>query len=125
MSDEELPPHLQEQGELDNPLRAIIVVNSADSPEGDMEEALLDSVQSFDDMNEFFDKFDEKIAIPNEDHIKYEVGSDGLVVIVVDSVSLRDKALKFMEDYSIKNEGKTSEDDENDQSAKKKKKSEA
>jgi len=125
MSDEELPPHLEEQGELDNPLRAIIVVNSADSPEGDMEEALLDSVQSFDDMNEFFDKFDENIAIPNEDHIKYEVGSDGLVVIVVDSVSLRDKALKFMEDYSIKNESKTQEDDENDQSAKKKKKSEA
>lgn len=124
MSDEELPPHLQEQGELENPLRAIIVVNSAESPEGDMEEALLDGVQSFDDMNEFFDKFDETIAIPNEEHIKYEVGSDGLVVIVVDSLSLRDKALKFMEDYSIKIEGKGQEDAENNQSAKKVKKSE-
>ena len=119
MSDEELPPHLQEQGELENPLRAIIVVNSAESPEGDMEEALLDGVQSFDDMNEFFDKFDETIAIPNEEHIKYEVGSDGLVVIVVDSLSLRDKALKFMEDYSIKIEGKNQEEAEDNQSAKK------
>lgn len=124
MSDEELPPHLQEQGELENPLRAIIVVNSAESPEGDMEEALLDGVQSFDDMNEFFDKFDETIAIPNEEHIKYEVGSDGLVVIVVDSLSLRDKALMFMEDYSIKIEGKNQEEAEGNQSAKKVKKSE-
>lgn len=111
MSDEELPPHLQEQGELDNPLRAIIVVNSPERPESDMEEALLDSIQSFDDMNKFFDNFDETIAIPNEEHIKYEVGSDGLVVIVVDSVSLRDKALKFMEDYIVKTEIKAGEDE--------------
>lgn len=124
MSDEELPPHLQEQGGLDNPLRAIIVVNSTDSPEGDMEEALLDSIQSFDDMNEFFDKFDETIAIPNEEHIKYEVGSDGLVVIVVDSLSLRDKALKFMEDYIVKTEGKDHDDAEGNQTTRKKKKTE-
>lgn len=122
MSDEELPPHLEQQGELDNPLRAIIVVNSADNPEGDMEEALLDCVQSFDDMNEFFDKFDETIAVPNEEHIKYEVGSDGLVVIVVDSLSLRDKALKFIEEYVVKADKTGHDDTEDDQNAKKKKK---
>lgn len=102
MSDNEEFPTFQEGDELDNPLRAIIVVNSPDVPEGDMEERLLDNIQSFEDMNTFFDNFDETIAIPNEGHIKYEVGSDGLVVIVVDNLELRDKALKFMDDYSSK-----------------------
>ncbi|ODV81257.1 DUF1892-domain-containing protein, partial [Suhomyces tanzawaensis NRRL Y-17324] len=95
MSDEEIVME-----ELENPLRAIIVVNSPENPDGDMEERLLDSIQSFDDMNQFFDNFDEKIAIPNEGHIKYEVGSDGLVVIVVDNLELRNKALEFMDDYT-------------------------
>lgn len=97
--DIEIPQHIQDQGELDNPLRAIIVVNSPSVPEGEMEERLLDSIQSFDDMNDFFDKFDENVAIPNEGHIKYEVGSDGLVVFVVDSTDLKNESLKWIDQY--------------------------
>ncbi|KAG7192709.1 uncharacterized protein KQ657_001492 [Scheffersomyces spartinae] len=85
---------------LDNPLRVIIVVQAEDVPDGDMEERMLDQIQLFEDMNQFFDTFDEQIAVPNESHIKYEVGLDGLVVIVVDTLELRDKALKFMDDYN-------------------------
>lgn len=115
MSDNEEIPTFQEGDELDNPLRAIIVVNAPEAPEGEMEERLLDNIQSFEDMNTFFDNFDETIAIPNDGHIKYEVGSDGLVVIVVDNLELRDKALKFMDEYSSK-------EPEDEASAKKSKK---
>jgi len=100
MSDEEeYVREVHSDDELDNPLRVIMVINSPDHPDGDMEERLLDTIQSFKDMNLFFDKFDETIAIPNEGHIKYEVGSDGLVVIVVDSMELRTSALKFLDDW--------------------------
>lgn len=100
MSDEEeYVREVHSDDELDNPLRVIMVINSPDHPDGDMEERLLDTIQSFKDMNLFFDMFDETIAIPNEGHIKYEVGSDGLVVIVVDSMELRTSALKFLDDW--------------------------
>lgn len=90
-----------EDEDLENPLRIIIVVNKPGSNEGEeMEERHLDGIQSFEDVNTFFDVFDETIAVPNEDHIKYEVGSDGLVVIIVDTLELRDEALKFIDDYS-------------------------
>lgn len=88
--------------ELDNPLRIILLINSPDVPEGDLQERLMDYVQSMEDVDEFFNEFDEKVAIPNEGHIKYEVGSDGLVVIVVDSTGLRDSTLKFIDDYNEK-----------------------
>lgn len=96
-----------------------------------MDERLLDTVQSFDDMNDFFDEFDESIAVPNEGSIKYEVGSDGLVVIVLDSVDLKDKVLAWIDDYIIRFQdslednvdGNTGEilksDDESDQPKKK------
>lgn len=124
-------PEHQDQSDLDNPLRAIIVVNSPSVPEGSMDERLLDTVQSFDDMNDFFDKFDESIAIPNEGSIKYEVGSDGLVVIVLDSVELKDKVLAWIDEYILKfqdslednvngNDGELAKsDDESDQPKKK------
>lgn len=105
MSDSEIPSHLVEDGELDNPIRAIIVVNSPDLPEGEMEERLLDSIQSFEDMNSFFDKFDETVAIPNEEHIKYEVGSDGMVVVLVDSQELKTEVVKFFDAYIEKGPG--------------------
>lgn len=96
-----------------------------------MDERLLDTIQSFDDMNDFFDEFDESIAVPNEGSIKYEVGSDGLVVIVLDSVDLKDKVLAWIDDYIIRFQdslednvnGNTGEvvrsDDESDQPRKK------
>ncbi|CCF55712.1 hypothetical protein KAFR_0A02760 [Kazachstania africana CBS 2517] len=37
-----------------------------------------------DTLNEWFDKFDEEICIPNEGNIKYEISSDGLVVLLID-----------------------------------------
>lgn len=35
-------------------------------------------------LNKWFDKFDEEICIPNEGHIKYEITSDGLIVLILD-----------------------------------------
>lgn len=101
MSEEiDIPSHGNPaQDGLDNPLRAIVVVNLPDVPEGDMQERMLDSIQTFEEVENFFDKFDEKVAYPNEDHIKYEVGSDGLVVFVVDSMKMKDDVLKFIDDF--------------------------
>lgn len=90
---------------LDNPLRAIIVVNLSESPEGDLEERMLDGIQSFEEVELFFDQFDEQIAYPNEKDIKYEVGSDGLVVFVVSTLKLRDQVTAFLEAFSKKGEG--------------------
>lgn len=120
MSDtEDVVQHFEQHGDdLDHPLRAIIVVNAPGEKEGDMEERLLDGVQSFDEMNDFFDNFDETIALPNEGHIKYEVGSDGLVVIVVDNQELREKALEFFDGYVAKEK----EGDAEEEGLKKKKK---
>lgn len=102
MGDEpiDIPTHHSDFDELDNPLRAVIVVNSPDVPEGEMDERLLDEIQTFDEVTGFFDKFDEEVALKNEDHIKYEVGSDGLVVIVVDLKELKQTVLRFMDDFS-------------------------
>ncbi|CCD24852.1 uncharacterized protein NDAI_0E00360 [Naumovozyma dairenensis CBS 421] len=40
--------------------------------------------EELDLLNEWFDKFDEEICIPNEGHIKYEITSDGLIVLLLD-----------------------------------------
>lgn len=95
----DIPSHGDDHDGLDNPLRAIIVVNSTDVPDGDMEERMLDSIQTFDEVDKFFDTFDEKVAYPNENHIKYEVGSDGLVVFVVDLKKLQEEVLKFIDTF--------------------------
>ncbi|EGV62796.1 hypothetical protein PSN45_000859 [Yamadazyma tenuis] len=89
--------HLEE---LDNPLRIITLINSPDVPEGDLQERLMDYVQTMDEVDGFFNEFDETVAVPNDGHIKYEVGSDGLVVIVIDSTELRDEVLKFIDGYN-------------------------
>ncbi|KAK6464423.1 hypothetical protein DFJ63DRAFT_71653 [Scheffersomyces coipomensis] len=122
----------QEDGDLDNPLRVLVVINVPEGSEketsnssihGEMEERLLDNVQSFKAMNEFFDDFDDKIAYPNEGHIKYEVGSDGLVVIVVDNIELRNKVLSFMDKFTtIKSEGDDEDEEEEDNKRNKKSK---
>lgn len=85
---------------LENPMRAVVVVNSPDLPEGEMDERMLDCVQTFDEVDQFFDKFDEEVAVPNEDHIKYEVGSDGLVVIIVDLRKLKETVLAFIDKFA-------------------------
>ena len=112
-----IPLHEVEFQELDNPLRAVIVINSPDVPEGEMDERLLDEIQTFDEVNGFFDKFDEEVALKNEDHIKYEVGSDGLVVIIVDSKELKQKVLTFIDEYTSEVDNRT--EDAEDRPAKK------
>lgn len=52
------------------------------------------------------------MAVPNEGHIKYEVGSDGLVVIIVDSTKLKDDAVKFIDDYAKELEQEKEEKEE-------------
>lgn len=113
MSDIETNNPILDQEDLDNPLRIILVIDHPENKElNEMEERLLDSIQSFKQMDLFFDKFDENIAMPNESHIKYEVGSDGLVVIIVDNLKLRDEVLTFIDGYS--NNDEKSEESEND-----------
>ncbi|CUM65388.1 uncharacterized protein PRCAT00003024001 [Priceomyces carsonii] len=99
MSESDISHLNHENSDLDNPMRVVIVINSTSHPDGEYEEKLVDSIQSFEQMNNFFDSFDESVALPNEGHIKYEVGSDGLVVIVVDSLELKHKALEFIDTY--------------------------
>ncbi|SCU89891.1 LAFA_0E21682g1_1 [Lachancea sp. 'fantastica'] len=41
-------------------------------------------IEDMDKLNEWFDKFDAEICIPNEGFIKYEISSDGLVVLLLD-----------------------------------------
>lgn len=111
-----------EQEELDNPMRVIILLNPdvvKDEGEGseevegdaketkeivtdDLTERLMDYVQTMEEVDDFFNEFDDKVAYPNEGHIKYEVGSDGLVVILVDTAELRDKVVKFIDEFSEK-----------------------
>lgn len=102
MSSEEIDIPRPPEGDdgLENPMRAVVVVNSPDVPEGEMEERMLDCVQTFDEVDQFFDKFDEEVAVPNESHIKYEVGSDGLVVIIVDLRKLKDTVLAFIDKFA-------------------------
>lgn len=92
----------EKPSELDNPLRIVIVINSSEKLDGDLQQRLMDYVQTMDEVDEFFNEFDDAIAIPNDGHIKYEVGSDGLVVIMVDTIELRDLALKFIDEYNEK-----------------------
>ncbi|CCE64526.1 hypothetical protein TPHA_0I00190 [Tetrapisispora phaffii CBS 4417] len=42
------------------------------------------NVDELDMLNEWFDKFDDEVCIPNEGHIKYEITSDGLIVLMLD-----------------------------------------
>lgn len=118
MSDEEVP-EIRSDDELENPMRVVMVINSSDHPEGEMEERLLDSIQSLKEVNAFFDKFDEEVAIPNDGHIKYEVGSDGLVVIITDNAKLHEIVIKFVD--NIANDKETVDEDEQNVSKKVKK----
>lgn len=56
-------------------------------------------VDELDALNSWFDKFDEEICIPNEGHIKYEITSDGLIVLILDKEleDVIDKVRKFVD----------------------------
>ncbi|RCK62562.1 hypothetical protein Cantr_09310 [Candida viswanathii] len=123
MSDTEPSNPILDQEDLDNPLRIILVVDHPEDKESnEMEERLLDLIQSFQQMDSFFDRFDETIAVPNESHIKYEVGSDGLVVIIVDNLKLRDEVLKFVDGYAEGDQEQLDEVEDEESLSKKKKK---
>ncbi|CAD1808380.1 hypothetical protein FOB58_000930 [Candida parapsilosis] len=119
----------QSDEELDYPLRIVLVTDEPKSKESEMEEILVDTISSFKLMHAFFDAFDEAVAIPNEGHIKYEVGSDGLVVIIVDDTKLKDSVVKFVEEYDSKLKEKEEKEERREeeelQSKKKKSKSNA
>lgn len=53
--------------------------------------------EHMEELNSWFDKFDEKICIPNEGYIKYEITSDGLIVLLIDEsrASLVDEVTQF------------------------------
>lgn len=93
---------------FDNEFRILILANTKmgsdestgiSVEESDMEEILIRQVRTINDVNEFFDDFDSKIAVPNDGHLKYEVGSDGLCVVLVDSLILKDKVVEFVQKY--------------------------
>lgn len=101
---------------FDNEFRILVLANSSMSTgdeggasisveQSDMEEILVRAVRTLDDVNEFFDDFDANIAEPNDGHLKYEVGSDGLCVVLVDTVDLKNKVVefvnKFMESHKV------------------------
>ncbi|OBA16886.1 uncharacterized protein OGAPODRAFT_8130 [Ogataea polymorpha] len=61
----------------------------------DMQEYVLKGIDTMEKMNEWFDRFDEQVAYPNEGNIKYDVGSDGVVVVIVKTHEVRSQ----VEDY--------------------------
>jgi hypothetical protein len=95
---------------FDNEFRILVLANSSITSaddgntqvsveQSDMEEILVRQVRTLDDVNEFFDEFDKLIAEPNEGHLKYEVGSDGLCVVLVDTVELKGKVVEFVQKF--------------------------
>ena len=119
---------VKEESVFDNEFRILVLANtsikdgedgnpSVNVEESDMEEILVRQVRTMNNVNEFFDSFDATIAEPNEGHLKYEVGSDGLCVVLVDSVNLKDKVVNFVNKYidehkeEIVDEGKENEDE--------------
>lgn len=99
-----------DEGVFEDEFRVLVIANSSVSADengetkvsieqSDMEEIMLRQVRTLDDVNEFFDDFDAKIAQPNDGHLKYEVGSDGLCVVLVDTVELKNQVVKFINDY--------------------------
>lgn len=86
--------------ELENDFRIMLITQADDLPDGELEERVVKCVRTLDQMNKFFDSFDEAVAIPNEGNIKYEVSNDGMVVMVVETADIRDQALEFIENYS-------------------------
>ncbi|OBA26760.1 hypothetical protein HANVADRAFT_2404 [Hanseniaspora valbyensis NRRL Y-1626] len=56
--------------------------------------------QYFDDLNNWFDKFDAEISIPNDGFIKYEITNDGLILLLVNQEreNVVDQIRKYVKD---------------------------
>lgn len=59
-------------------------------------------IDELDILNVWFDKFDKEICIENEGHIKYEITSDGLIVLILDKEleALIERVKQFVEENS-------------------------
>lgn len=70
------------------------------------------NVDEIDQLNSWFDKFDEQICIPNEGHIKYEITSDGIIVLILDKEMepLVSEVRSFVETHGDRED----DDDENE-----------
>lgn len=101
-------PNFAPDDELDHPMRVLVVLKSDQHPDGHLDERTLASVRTHGEMNTFFDEFDDKIAMPNEGNIKYEVGSDGLVLILLDNEPLHKSVVKFIDEYLDEDVGEES-----------------
>lgn len=107
----------------ENDFRVLVLVHKTDGSDQqditvDQSEAkgkLLRGIHTFDGINIFFDSFDEHIAYPNEGSIKYDVGSDGFIVVIVDTQDLRKKVLDFIDDYLQNNESEKEQEDETEE----------
>lgn len=136
VSDEEEEPQqvgAADDAVFDNEFRMLVLANSnmatsAEAEDGaaatsvsveesDMEELLIRQVRTLNDVNEFFDEFDSVVAVPNEGHLKYEVGSDGLCVVLVDSVGLKEKVVAFVRKYMQKHDDAEPESSAEDEDA--------
>ncbi|QPG75313.1 hypothetical protein FOA43_002665 [Brettanomyces nanus] len=85
--------------------------------QADMKGKLLEGIHTFTGINKFFDEFDRKIAYPNEGSLKYDVGSDGFIVIVVERDQLRKEVGDFIDDYlkNVTKESSENGDADNDE----------
>ncbi|TID29927.1 hypothetical protein CANINC_001438 [Pichia inconspicua] len=99
-----------EEEVFEDEFRVLVIANSSVSADengetkvsieqSDMDEIMLRQVRTLNDVNEFFDDFDAKIAQPNDGHLKYEVGSDGLCVVLVDTVKLKNEVVEFINNF--------------------------
>ncbi|GCE98513.1 hypothetical protein ZYGM_003927 [Zygosaccharomyces mellis] len=71
------------------------------------------NVDEIDQLNSWFDRFDEQICIPNEGHIKYEITSDGIIVLILDKEMepLVSEVRSFVETHRDRED----DDDENEE----------
>ncbi|KAI8395407.1 Protein of unknown function (DUF1892) [Nakaseomyces glabratus] len=70
-------------------------------------------IDEIDLLNKWFDKFDDEICIPNEGHIKYEITSDGLIVLILDKELGEEfvgKVKTFVEQNNVEDEDEDEED---------------
>ncbi|ODV86190.1 hypothetical protein CANARDRAFT_27450 [[Candida] arabinofermentans NRRL YB-2248] len=123
-----------EQDELDYEFRIVLLTqpfntstsdNSINVEQSQLEERILSNITTFTKVNEFFDNFDELIAYPNQSQIKYDVGSDGMCVVVVDNDDMKGKVLEFIDQYLITlsekdkdTKGSSNEEEEDDEEQK-------
>ncbi|KAG7890376.1 hypothetical protein KL908_004213 [Ogataea polymorpha] len=68
-----------------------------------MQEYVLKGIDTMEKMNEWFDRFDEQVAYPNEGNIKYDVGSDGVVVVIVKTHEVRSQNARQKSSTTQKN----------------------